>query len=290
MNRVIGRSGDLVIDDPARFAAGCAWGQFRRWNRELVLRLTDDVRQCISTIALEVTQSQLTEGRDISAFASRRVREFAHDYGFGLANIMNGVDRRADEILVSFDSMPTGDRWDSFEKLADVLTRPHAAAAWQTHSEPPDPEQIDERKITDQVACHARRFRRRLGLSDKRFCRETGFSRATLRHIERGDGTSNLETLFRLSHTLQVSTDSLFDGETREPVILDWSRYWPFFIARLGSLLAVSSPSPTELLRRVTGEGNYLHTVTSRGPEIATLVKLSREMVVWPQYLVKEAR
>ena len=63
------------------------------------------------------------------------------------------------------------------------------------------------------IGTRIRREREKLGLSREKFAEIVGLSTYYIGQIERGDRNMSLETLFRISESLNVSTDYILKGD-----------------------------------------------------------------------------
>lgn len=276
------------IENPASFAAACAWNRFRRWDPEVLARYREDARQACSLIGLEVEQAALVDVEAIHRLVGLRVREFAYDYGFVRFQV-NGSIQRADVLTTSVDDVAA--EFDS-EKLADGVLRSGAASAWQARSDVPPARQLCGHRIRHTVSRNFSCFRQQRRLSINEVCRRASCVKLTVRGLEDEAFDPWLSTLFRLGHALEVAVESLFDGIERRPSRVAWPEYWDSFFKRLWWLAALTTPTPGMLIERATSDRNFRRTMqeTSLGIRVGTVANLARELSVWPQYLVKEAR
>ncbi len=109
------------------------------------------------------------------------------------------------------------------------------------------------------IGTRIRREREKLGLSREKFAEIVGLSTYYIGQIERGDRNMSLETLFRISESLNVSTDYILKGHIQymenilslEAVESNYKEEMDMDIKELLNLLSGASKENVQLVKEM---------------------------------------
>ncbi len=111
-----------------------------------------------------------------------------------------------------------------------------------------------------EIGMRIRREREKLGLSREKFAEIVGLSTYYIGQIERGDRNMSIDTLFRISESLNISIDYILKGHIQymenilalEAIDNNYKEEVDIYIKELLDLLSGTSKENIELIKEIT--------------------------------------